>query len=293
MNKATRTLKEGFNIYSPEDHKQLSWVDRTRIRTIYENAAEDEGLERVYAEHAYDDRFGAPHFVVYVSGGELVSCCLVRQSGNAYPLSWVHTEPSHRGKSYASKMLSALIKHLVKRTKAVMLYMTDATEMGVGLYESVGFVESESEDGHIRYHIFLDNIRRGGPKSPEVLEDDEQTHKLDWATLDADQLGLTHLAGKIIFLQAVRGITGYATRETEDFFIQWLERHIRKGAEMTLTCNKDRSRVHLELLLGSGHQVVVDLHQNRTTTSSGLRKALEKELASDRFVHHGWGITEW
>ena len=62
---------------------------------------------------------------------------------------------------------------------------------------------------------------------------------------------------------------------------------------MTLTCNKDRSRVHLELLLGSGHQVVVDLHQNRTTTSSGLRKALEKELASDRFIHHGWGITEW
>lgn len=136
MNKATRTLKEGFNIYSPEDHKQLSWVDRARICTIYENAAEDDGLERVYAEHAYDDRLGAPHFVVYMSGGELVSCCLVRQSGNAYPLSWVHTEPSHRRKRYASK---------------------------------------------------------------------------------------------IIFSRAVRGITGYATRETEDFFIQWLERHLRKG----------------------------------------------------------------
>lgn len=91
----------------------------------------------------------------------------------------------------------------------------------------------------------------------------------------------------------MRGITGYATRETDDFFTKWVEQHIRNGTEMTLTCKKDRIRVHIELLLGSGRKVVVDLHENRTTSSSGLRRALEKELASDRFIHHGWGITEW
>lgn len=294
MNKATHTaLKEGFNIYSPEEHKQLSEADRARIRTIYENAAEDAGLERGYAENVYDEYLGAPHFVVYVYCSELVSCCLVRQSSIAYPLSWVYTEPAHRRNKFASKMLSALIKHLVKRTKAAMLYLREATDVAIGLYESVGFVGIDPNDNPIPYRINLDDIRRGGPKPPEVLEDDEQTYKLDWSSLDADQLGLTQLAGKVIFSQAVRGITGYATRETEDFFTQWVERHIRKGAEMTLTCNKGRSRVHIELLLGSGRQVVVDLHENRTTSSSGLRRALEKELASDRFVHHGWGITEW
>lgn len=297
MNKTTTALVEGFNIYSPEEHKQLSEADRARIRNIYENAAEGEGLDRDYAENVYGDRSVTPHLIVYVSGGELVSCCLIRWSkclpGAGITLSWVYTEPDKRRKRYASRMLSALIKHLVKQTKAPMLYLTDATEMGVALYESVGFAKRTYEDVTTNHHIFLDDIRRGGPKPPEVLEDDEQTYRIDWTTLDADPLNLTQLAGKIIFLQAVRGITGYATRETEDFFTQWVERHIRKGAEMTLTCNKDRSRVHIELLFGSGRQVLVDLHENRTTSSSGLRRALEKELASDRFVHHGCGITEW
>lgn len=298
MKNTTTALVEGFNIYSPEDHLQLTDADRARIRNIYENAAENEGLDRDYAENVYGDRSGTPHLIVYVSGGELVSCCLIRCWGTSLPgvgipLSWVYTEPDKRRKRYASRMLSALIKHLVKKTKAPMLYLTEATEMAVDLYESVGFTMTTYEDGTTKHHIFLDDIRRGGPKPPEVLEDDEQVHKLDWTTLNTDQLQLTRLAGEVIFSQAVRGVTGYATRETEDFFIQWLERHIRKGAEMTLTCNKDRSRVHIELLLGSGRQVVVDLHENRTTSSSGLRRALEKELASDRFVHHGWGIAEW
>lgn len=297
MNSTTTALKEGFNIYSPEDHLHLSEADRARIRNIYENAAEDAGAGRDYAKNVYEDGSITKCLVVYVSGGELVSCCLIRWSerlpGMGIPLSWVYTEPDQRRKGYASSMLSAMIKHLVKQTNAPMLYLTEATEMAVGLYESVGFAKRKYEDGATDHYIFLDDIRRGGTKPPEVIEADEQTHKLDGTTLDTDQLQLTRLAGEVIFKQAVRGITGYATRETEDFFTQWVERHIRKGAEMTLICNKSRSKVHLELLLGSGSRVVVDLHQNRTTSSSGLRRALEKELAGDRFVHHGWGITEW
>ena len=295
--KEQRTLKEGFNIYSPEDHLHLSEADRARIRNIYESAAEDAGADRDYADEVYEDSSITKYLVVYVSGGELVSCCLIHWSkrlpGMGIPLSWVYTEPDQRRKSYASKMLSALIKYLVEQTKAPMIYLTEATDMAVGLYESVGFTRCKREVGTTEHYIFLDDIRRGGPKPPEVLEDDEQTYKLDGTTLDTDQLQLTRLAGEVIFKQAVRGVTGYATRETEDFFTQWVEQHIRKGAEMTLTCNKNRSRAHLDLLLGSGRRVVVDLHQNQTTSSSGLRRALEKELASDRFVHHGWGITEW
>lgn len=159
--KEPRTLREGFNIYSPEDHKQLSEADRTRIRTIYENAAEDAGLERGYAETVYNEYLGAPHFVVYVSGGKLVSCCLVRWFSIAYPLSWVYTEPAHRRNKFASKMLIALINHLVKRTKAAMLYLEGATDVAICLYESVGFVGSDPKDNPIPYRINLDDIRRG------------------------------------------------------------------------------------------------------------------------------------
>ena len=297
MKNTTTALVEGFNIYSPEDHLHLSEADRARIRNIYENAAEDAGADRDYADEVYEDGSITKYLVIYVSGGELVSCCLIRWCkrlpGMGIPLSWVYTEPNQRRKGYASKMLSALIKYLVAQTKVPMIYLTEATDMAVGLYESVGFTKRKREVGTTEHYIFLDDIRRGGPKPPEVLEADEQTHKLDWTTLDTDQLQLTRLAGEVIFKQAVRGVTGYATRETEDFFTQWAEQHIRKGAEMTLICNKNRSRVHLELLLGSGRRVVIDLHQNGTASSSGLRRALEKELASDRFVHHGWGVTEW
>lgn len=170
--KEPRTLRDGFNIYSPEGHKQLSEADRTRIRSIYENAAEDAGIERGYAENVYSIHMGAPHLVVYVSGGELVSCCLVRCNQRSSQLSWVYTEPAHRRKKFASKMLSTLIKHLVARTKSPMLYLREATEVAIGLYESVGFVGSESKDNTIPYRIHLDDIRHGSTKPTEVLAAD-------------------------------------------------------------------------------------------------------------------------
>ncbi len=72
-------------------------------------------------------------------GGELAAFGYAAKTPKVGHITWIATSPTHRGKGYASAVVSALLKEILSYSEAALIYVVEGNTVAEHIYESNGF----------------------------------------------------------------------------------------------------------------------------------------------------------
>ena len=97
--------------------------------------ADPDGFRMRYARRIRQERVW-----IWVEGGQLIfKADVVSDTPDAIYLEGIYVNPNERGKGYGSRCMSQLVRSLLKRTKAIVLFVNEEHQAAQSFFQGIGF----------------------------------------------------------------------------------------------------------------------------------------------------------